>query len=93
MMGLPSAVTGPNGTVTAASYDDFYRITETGIADTANLVYTYSKGNPARVAREDNAESTQTYHFAYDSCGNMRKPSDPGRKTESPAKCAAISGQ
>ena len=71
MTGLPTSVTAPNGTVTLSTYDENYRVTETGIANTANLQYTYSNGNLSSVKRTDSSNDTQTYGFTYDSFGNM----------------------
>ena len=71
MTGLPTSVTAPNGTVTLSTYDENYRVTETGIANTANLQYTYSSGNLSSVQRTDSSNDTQTYSFTYDSFGNM----------------------
>ena len=71
MMGLPTAVTDANGTVVTSSYDENYRVTETGIENVADISYTYSNGNLASIARTDDSDSTQTYSFTYDSFGNM----------------------
>ena len=71
MMGLPTAVTDANGTVVTSSYDENYRVTETGIENIADISYTYSNGNLASIARTDDSDSTQTYSFTYDSFGNM----------------------
>ena len=71
MMSLPTAVTDANGTVVTSSYDENYRVTETGIENIANISYTYSNGNLASVARTDDSDATQTYSFTYDSFGNM----------------------
>ena len=71
MMALPTSITDPNGTVTTSSYDSNYRVTQTGIANVAGLVYNYSGGNLNSVKRTDNASSEQTYSFTYDAFGNM----------------------
>ena len=73
MMGLPTSVTAPNGTVTTSVYDENYRVTETGIAETATLLYTYSNGYLNSVRRTDSENDSQTYNFTYDSFGNMAK--------------------
>lgn len=61
----------PYGTVTATTYDSNYRVTQTGIANTANLLYTYSSGNLSSVQRTNSANASQTYSFTYDAFGNM----------------------
>ena len=71
MMALPTSITDPNGTVTTSSYDSNYRVTQTGIANVAGLVYNYSGGNLNSVKRTNNASSEQTYSFTYDAFGNM----------------------
>ena len=71
MMALPTSITDPNGTVTTSSYDSNYRVTQTGIANVAGLVYNYSSGNLSSVKRTNNASSEQTYSFTYDAFGNM----------------------
>ena len=71
MMALPTSITDPNGTVTTSSYDSNYRVTQTGIANVAGLVYNYSNGNLSSVKRTNNASSEQTYSFTYDAFGNM----------------------
>ena len=71
MMALPTSITDPNGTVTTSSYDSNYRVTQTGIANVAGLVYNYSNGNLNSVKRTNNASSEQTYSFTYDAFGNM----------------------
>ena len=70
MLGLPTSVTAPNGTVTSTVYDDFNRVAQTGIANTANLLYTYDKGNLKTIQRTDSASNTQTYSFTHDAFGN-----------------------
>ena len=70
MLGLPTSVTAPNGTVTSTEYDGFNRVAQTGIANTANLLYTYDKGNLKTIQRTDNASNTQTYSFTHDVFGN-----------------------
>lgn len=70
MLGLPTSVTAPNGTVTSTEYDGFNRVAQTGIANTANLLYTYDKGNLKTIQRTDNASNTQTYSFTHDAFGN-----------------------
>ena len=40
MRSLPTSVTDPNGIVTTSAYDTSGRVTQTGIANTANLLYT-----------------------------------------------------
>lgn len=72
MMALPTSITDPNGTVTTSAYDSHYRVTQTGIADVADLVYTYSDGNLGTVKRTDSTGKTQTYSFTYDGFGNMQ---------------------
>ncbi len=71
MMSLPTSITAPNGTVTTSTYDSMNRVTETGIAGTADVVYTYGSGNLNSVKRSDSAADAQTYSFTYDSFGNM----------------------
>lgn len=71
MMALPTSITDPNGTVTTSSYDFNYRVTQTGIANVADLVYNYSSGNLSSVKRTNDASSEQTYSFTYDAFGNM----------------------
>ena len=71
MMALPTSITDPNGTVTTSSYDSNYRVTQTGIANVAGLVYNYSNSNLNSVKRTNNASSEQTYSFTYDAFGNM----------------------
>lgn len=71
MMALPTAITDANGTVVTSSYDESYRVTETGIANVADISYTYNNGNLASVERTNDADVAQTYHFTYDSFGNM----------------------
>lgn len=71
MMSLPTSVTDPNGTVTTSAYDSHYRVTQTGIANTATVGYTYGSGNLTSVSRTNSAGSAQTYGFTYDSFGNM----------------------
>ena len=71
MMSLPTSITDPNGTVTTSTYDSLNRVTETGIAGTADVVYTYGSGNLSSVKRSDSSADTQTYSFTYDSFGNM----------------------
>lgn len=61
----------PHGTVTATTYDFNYRMTQTSIANTANLLYTYSSGNLSSVQRTNSANASQTYSFTYDAFGNM----------------------
>lgn len=51
MRGLPTSVTDPKGTVTNTTYDSSGRVTQTGIANTANLMYTYSSGNLSSIQR------------------------------------------
>jgi len=71
MLGLPTSVTDPNGTVTTSAYDSFGRVTQTGIANTADLLYTYANGNLGSIQRTDGSGAKQTYGFTYDSFGNM----------------------
>lgn len=71
MRGLPTSVTDPKGTVTNTTYDSAGRVTQTGIANTANLLYTYSSGNLGSIQRTNGSGASQTYGFTYDSFGNM----------------------
>ena len=71
MRGLPTSVTDPKGTVTNTTYDSSGRVTQTGIANTANLMYTYSSGNLSSIQRTNGSGASQTYGFTYDSFGNM----------------------
>ena len=71
MRGLPTSVTDPKGTVTNTTYDSSGRVTQTGIANTANLLYTYSSGNLSSIQRTNSSGTSQTYGFTYDSFGNM----------------------
>lgn len=71
MMGLPTSVTDSYGTVTTSAYDASGRVTQTSVADCANLLYTYSSGNLSAVKRTSSGNSAQTYGFTYDSFGNM----------------------
>ena len=43
------------------------RVTQTGIANTANLMYTYSSGNLSSIQRTNGSGASQTYGFTYDS--------------------------
>ena len=70
MLGLPSKVTDTNGTVTSILYDNFGRTTQTTVAYGATVVYNYSNGNLASIARTYNY-SSQTYYFSYDAFGNL----------------------
>lgn len=71
MRSLPTSVTDPNGTVTTSAYDVSGRVTQTGIANTANLLYTYTNGNLSAIQRTNSSGASQTYGFTYDSFGNM----------------------
>lgn len=71
MRSLPTSVTDPNGTVTTSAYDTSGRVTQTGIANTANLLYTYTNGNLSAIQRTNSSGASQTYNFTYDSFGNM----------------------
>lgn len=46
-------------------------MTQTGIANTANLLYTYSSGNLSSVQCTNSANASQTYSFPYDSIGRL----------------------
>ena len=73
MMGLPTAITAPNGTTTYTAYDLYGRVTQTSVADLATLLYNYSKGNLHEITRsyiKDGQEKTQTYTLDYDPFGN-----------------------
>lgn len=72
MLGLPSAVTDANGTVTSILYDNFGRTTQTSVANSATLVYNYSNGNLASIARTAGGV-TQYYYFTYDGFGNVTR--------------------
>ncbi len=71
MRSLPTSVTDPNGIVTTSAYDTSGRVTQTGIANTANLLYTYTNGNLSAIQRTNSSGASQTYNFTYDSFGNM----------------------
>lgn len=71
MMALPTSVTDQKGTVTNTEYDSNHRVTKTGIADVADVVYNYSGGNLGSVQRKDSTGASQTYSFSYDAFGNM----------------------
>ena len=71
MRSLPTSVTDPNGIVTTSAYDPSGRVTQTGIANTANLLYTYTNGNLSAIQRTNSSGASQTYNFTYDSFGNM----------------------
>ena len=70
MRGQPTSVTTPNGTITTSAYDSSGRVTQTGVANTASLQYTYDKGNLSSIQRTNNGKS-QIYSFTYDGFGNM----------------------
>ena len=78
MRGQPTAVTAPNGTVTTSSYDASGRVTQTGVANTAQLQYNYGKGNLTSIQRTNNFKS-QSYSFTYDNFGNMLTAAVGGR--------------
>ena len=63
----------PYGTVTATTYDSNYRVTQTGIANTANLMYTYRNGNLSSVRRTNSANANQTYSFPYNALADVVK--------------------
>jgi len=69
MMGLPTSVTAPNGTVTATAYDTFGRVTQTSVDDLATLRYTYDEGNLDSIIRTYGQNNTQTYSFEYTEFG------------------------
>ena len=71
MLGLPTAVTTPNGTTTFTNYDSQNRVAQTGIANVVDLQYTYDKGNLKAISRTDNSGITQSYNMSYDSFGNI----------------------
>ena len=71
MRSLPTSVTDPNGIVTTSAYDTSGRVTQTGIANTANLLYTYTNGNLSAIQRTNSSGASQTYNFTYDGFGNM----------------------
>ena len=71
MTGLPTSTTDPKGTVTFVEYDENNRVKQTGIAQTATLLYTYTQGSLSSVRRTDSEDSAQTYSFTYDGFGNM----------------------
>ena len=61
MRSLPTSVTDPNGIVTTSAYDTSGRVTQTGIANTANLLYTYTNGNLSAIQRTNSSGASQTY--------------------------------
>ena len=73
-LGLPTSVTDGNGTTTYKGYDNFGRDRSSsltnydanGVANSARVEYTYSKGLLTGVIRNN----TQTYGFEYDTWGN-----------------------
>ncbi len=69
MLGLPSAVTDANGTVTNILYDNFGRTMQTTVANSATMVYNYSNGNLSSIVRTVGGV-TQYYYFTYDAFGN-----------------------
>ena len=71
MLALPTSITDPNGTVSYTSYDTNFRVSETGIENVADLLYSYSNGNLDAIKRIDNAAVEQIYSFTYDAFGNM----------------------
>lgn len=71
MLGMPTSVTAPNGTVTNTTYDAYNRVTKTSVANTATLVYNYSKGYLSTIARTDSGGNTQTYTIGSDKFGNI----------------------
>ena len=72
MLGLPSAVTDANGTITNILYDNFGRTRQTTVANSATMVYNYSNGNLASIARNSGGV-TQYYYFTYDAFGNTTR--------------------
>ena len=70
MLGLPTSVTTPDGTVTNTAYDAFDRVIQTSIANTASLRYNYNNGLLSTMVREDSTGTEQTYCFTYDAFGN-----------------------
>ena len=68
MMGLPTTITDGNGVDTSMEYDEFGRTKQTSVENGGSLVYTYTKGMLASVAR-----NSQTYNFTYDVWGNMTR--------------------
>ena len=69
MVGITSAVTDANGTVTNILHDNFGCTTQTTVANSATIVYNYSGGNLASMARTAGSK-TQYYYFTYDAFGN-----------------------
>ena len=71
MLALPTSITDPNGTVSFTSYDTNFRVSETGIENVANLLYSYDSGNLNAIKRTNDAAVEQIYSFTYDAFGNM----------------------
>ena len=69
MLGLPTAVTAPNGTVTNTVYDTYSRVTETSVANLATLLYNYTNGYLSSITREDSQGKEQVYTLTNDAFG------------------------
>ena len=71
MLGMPTAVTDANNTVTNISYDEFGRTAQVSVANQASLSYNYVSGNLKSIVREDNNAKKLNYIMYYDTFGNM----------------------
>ena len=69
MLGLPTAVTAPNGTVTNTVYDTYSRVTQTSVANLATLLYTYDDGYLSAITRRDSTGKEQVYTLTSDDFG------------------------
>ena len=69
MLGLPTAVTAPNGTVTNTVYDTYGRVTETSVANLATLLYNYTNGYLSTITRRDSTGTEQVYTLTNDAFG------------------------
>lgn len=79
MLGAATSITNAKNTVTTVTYDDFGRITQTGVANQATLMYTYGDGNIAAIKRETDNGNVQNYELSYYDSGDLEEISVGGR--------------
>ena len=70
MWAAPTGVTNANGVTAFTGYDAYGRVTETGIANVAQLGYTYTGGRLSAMTRSAGQTGSQSYSFTYDGFGN-----------------------
>lgn len=79
MLGAATSITDAKNTVTTVTYDDFGRMTQTGVANQATLTYTYGDGNISAIKRETGNGNVQNYELSYYDSGDLEEISVGGR--------------